>query len=121
MLKFNYYEYTDKEKGCKAIKAVTTYEGRTVYGVAYLHPDDSYNYELGKEIAELRCTLKVIERKNKRYSRKSTYIKQEMVNIVEYLEKLSDTLEKYDEIMSANKVEELYISSKLGDILEKIS
>lgn len=121
MLNFKYYEYMDTEKKCKAIKAVTTYEGKTVSGVAYLHPDDSYDYEIGKKIAELRCTLKVTDKKIKRFNRKSRGVQRELVSIVEYMGNLTDILSTYENIIESANKEKTVVQKELQEVLENIS
>lgn len=71
MFTFKFYEIYNKSKNCKSIKAVSSYEGKTVIGIADQHPDDEYNLEKGKEIARLRCEQKLLKKKKKRFMRKA--------------------------------------------------
>lgn len=51
--KYRYYTHNN------TIYAVSTYAGRTVKGKATCHPSDSYNLEMGKELAAARCNQKI--------------------------------------------------------------
>ena len=52
--------------------AISTYEGRPVRAVAYCHPDDNFNEEVGKKLAALRCNVKVAK---KRFARAKGLLK----------------------------------------------
>ena len=58
-----YKFYTD---GKTKVIAVSTYGGRTVRGVAKCSPQDTFDLEKGKELAALRCNLRVAEKRSKR-------------------------------------------------------
>lgn len=58
-----FYEYFDKKKGCKAIKAVTTYGGKSVVAYSFTHPNDAYDVELGKAIAKKRLEIKIAHKR----------------------------------------------------------
>jgi hypothetical protein len=51
------YQYYVDEKNNEVI-AVTRYAGRNVRGTAKCAPEDEFNLEVGKDIAEKRCELK---------------------------------------------------------------
>ena len=48
------------------VVAVSTYEGRTVRGVAKCDPRDEFNIEKGKMLAAARCNAKVAQKRAKR-------------------------------------------------------
>lgn len=121
MLKFRFYEYHDEEKGCQAVKAVTTYEGKSVYGIAYLHPDDAYDFELGKTIAKYRCYIKVIDKKIKRYGRKTKSIQEDMLYLASELEHLTQVIKTYEQIVQGAIDERAAANAELEKILATIS
>ena len=121
MLNFKYYDYFDNKKECQAVKAVSSYEGKTVYGISYLHPDDAYDYETGKIIAKYRCTLKIIERKIKRYGRKSKSVQEDILWLVNELNRLTNVLKMYEEVIEDAVAEQKSVNANLQEILEKLS
>lgn len=77
-----YYEIKEKEKmpvkegkytfytdGMSKVIAVSTYEGRTVRGVAKCDPRDGFDLEKGKRLAEARCSEKIAAKRAKRAKR----------------------------------------------------
>ena len=91
MTKYHYYTGTTKE-GIKQVICVSSYAGQKVRGIAKCSPADTYNEEYGKELARLRCDIKVATLKT-RYanSRKAialdyfNYITQEMGRMTEFV------------------------------------
>jgi hypothetical protein len=53
------YTYTDKETGCKVVKAVTNYLGQTLFATAKCDPVDEFNQEFGEKLATARLNMKV--------------------------------------------------------------
>ena len=49
--------------------AVSTYEGKTVRGVAKCDPQDTFNMEKGRELAAARCNQKVAMKRRARAER----------------------------------------------------
>lgn len=43
--------------------AISTYAGKTVKGYAKCHPNDHFDLETGKTLAELRCAQKIAEKR----------------------------------------------------------
>ena len=62
--KYNYVFYTDQE-GRKVVIAISSFGGRTVQGKAVCAADDTYDEEFGKELARLRCALKIENKRQK--------------------------------------------------------
>ena len=62
--KYKFFQHPTK-KGTEII-AMSTYGGKTVKGKAICHPDDTFNEELGKNIAAARCNLKIANKRAKR-------------------------------------------------------
>ena len=58
--KYRFYEANNK------IIAVSTYGGRTVRGISICHPEDTFDKEIGKQLAAARCNEKIAA---KRYAR----------------------------------------------------
>ena len=53
------YTYTDKETGCKVVKAVTNYLGQTMFATAKCDPVDEFNQEFGEKLATTRLNIKI--------------------------------------------------------------
>lgn len=60
MEKYKFYTAHNK------IVAVSTYEGRTVRGVAKCDPRDAFDLEKGRELAAARCNQKVATKRQRR-------------------------------------------------------
>ncbi len=58
-----FYEFFDKAKNCKAVKATTTYGGKRVTAVSYTHPNDTYDFEFGKKVAQKRLDIKLAHKR----------------------------------------------------------
>ena len=101
MFKFKFYEFFNPGKDCKEIKAVSSYEGKTVTASALLNPGDAYNYEVGKEIEWLRCDKKLCRKKISRFKRKRKNIDLDIQFYKDYVR----TLEKRKEAYKATIVE----------------
>lgn len=67
---FPYDKYKYFVNGNKII-AISTYAGKTVRGVATCHPEDNFDMETGKQLAAMRCDLKVREKRWKAANRKA--------------------------------------------------
>lgn len=68
--KYKYFTYNDKTTGATCVSAISTYAGKKVRGVAKCDPRDNFDQEKGKQLAAMRCNLKVAERREKRAARK---------------------------------------------------
>lgn len=97
MFKYKFFEFHNNEKDCKSIKAVSSYEGKTVIGIADQHPDDDYNLEKGKEIARLRCEQKLLKKKKKRFMRKAKNTALNAEDLRRYVDKLIERANSYVE------------------------
>ena len=67
---FPYDKYKYFVNGNKII-AISTYAGKTVRGVATCHPEDNFDMETGKQLAAMRCDLKVREKRWKAANQKA--------------------------------------------------
>lgn len=64
-----YKFYFDKKNS--TIICVSSFAGKTIKGYAKCHPNDDFNEDLGKELAKLRCDLKVARARYKHASKKA--------------------------------------------------
>ena len=53
MARYNFYKTKNK------VICVSSYAGKTVRGIAKCSPEDAFDEEKGKRLAQLRCDLKV--------------------------------------------------------------
>ena len=70
------------------VVAVSTYAGKTVRGVANCHPSDTYDLNLGKELAAARCNDKIANKRLKRADRR----------VKEAYQALADAQRHYEEM-----------------------
>ena len=85
-----YHFYTNDEN---KVVAVSTYEGKTVRGVAKCDPRDGFNLEKGKKLAAARCAAKIAKKRAARAQKEfakahDAYFKAEkrMLKMNEYRE-----------------------------------
>ena len=102
------YKYIIDEKN-RTVVALSTFAGMTVRGVARCAPEDAWNVELGKQLAEARCSAKIA---HKRLRRAEDLVKWASDGIEYYKEQL----EKYSryEVDSLEKVK--YLAAKLKEL-----
>lgn len=62
--KYRFYVTKDK------VIAVSTYAGKTVRGVAKCAPGDTFNVEIGKQLAAARCNEKIAKKRHERAKKK---------------------------------------------------
>ena len=68
---YEFITYTDN-KDRKVILCLKRYKGKVIKGKAICHPEDTYNEEVGKLIAQKRCESHYLE---KRIKEKYAYLK----------------------------------------------
>ena len=61
---YKYYIYERKD-GATVVIAVSSYAGRKVRGKAICSADDTFDEERGKQLARLRCAVKIDEKRKK--------------------------------------------------------
>ena len=61
---FKYKYVIDEEK--RTIVALSTFAGRPVRGVARCAPNDTWDVEAGKKLAEARCAIKIAHKRLQR-------------------------------------------------------
>ena len=64
--KYRFYIATKVDGTPYKVFATSTYGGRTVRGSAKCSPEDTFDMELGRELAAARCNLKVAEKRANR-------------------------------------------------------
>lgn len=119
MFTFKFYEVFNKTKKCKSVKAVSSYEGKTVIGVADLHPDDTYDFETGKEIARLRCEQKLLKKKKKRFFRKAKDTEANAEALRVHADKLVRRANQYVETALSCDEKIVENAKKLDELLNK--
>lgn len=58
------YKYYKDSKG--KVIVVSSYAGKAVRGVAKCNPNDSFDEDVGKQLAQLRCDVKIADKRIKR-------------------------------------------------------
>jgi len=72
----------------KKVTAISTYEGKTVKGVAKCAPTDTFDEEMGKKLAAARCNMKITIKRVKR-----------AIELCEFSELLAASAEDYADHM----------------------
>lgn len=66
MFKFSDDRYKIYTNHTDTVVATSTYCGKQVRGVAKLHDSDTFNFDIGREIAIAKCNAKIAEKRAKR-------------------------------------------------------
>ena len=110
--KYSYFRHP-KADGSIEIIAMSTYAGKVVKGRAKCHPNDNYNYELGKRIAAARCGLKIAE---KRMKRADNCCVEAVDELAKANKKVSDMINYYTDSVD----EFLAAQNNLNDLLKEV-
>ncbi len=87
MLKEKYKFYTD---GSNKMVAVSTYAGKTVRGVAKCDPRDTFDVEVGQNLAIARCAMKIANKRYARAQREFEKAEQEVAKALVRLNKMEN-------------------------------
>lgn len=88
--KYTYHCYING-KGQRVVIARSTYEGKTVKGIAKCDPADTYDEESGKKLAAARCNKRICLKREIRASRKVAEAKR----MLEAAEKHYEAMQNY--------------------------
>lgn len=66
MARYKFYDYNDKESGSHVVVCVSSYAGKPVKGRAKCAPNDSFDLDKGKTLAQARCDAVIAEKRKKR-------------------------------------------------------
>ena len=90
--KYKYHTYTD-EKNRIVTVAISTYEGKTVKGYAKCHVNDTYDENIGRELAAARCNEKIAKKRAKRAEKKLNEALNDALKAKAYVTRMFDYLE----------------------------
>ena len=85
--KYRFYTAPNK------VVAVSTYEGKTVRGVAKCDPKDTFDMEKGRELAAARCNQKVAIKRRTRADRELKKAVAAYVKAQKHMDKMNDYYE----------------------------
>ena len=84
---------------------LSSYMGRTVRGVAKCSPNDEFNEEFGRKLAQARCDYKVAQKRYERANEKFSEAEDQVAAAEEYLDKMDEYLwsaeNEFDEASAA--------------------
>lgn len=80
----------DNEENPTKVIVLTKYAGRPVRGIAKCSPNDTFNETLGRDLAQLRCDLKVAKLRMKRAMVKYAEAAKEWNRADEHLADMED-------------------------------
>ena len=66
MARYKFYDYKDKDSGSHVVVCVSSYAGKPVKGRAKCAPNDDFNLDKGKALAQARCDAAIAEKRRKR-------------------------------------------------------
>lgn len=76
---------------------LSSYMGRTVRGVAKCSPNDEFNEEFGKKLAQARCDYKVAQKRYERAVKKNDEAEDALYAAEQYSDKMEDYLWEAEE------------------------
>lgn len=101
MERFKFIEHTDKKTGIKEVIALTHYCGETVKASASCNPADTYDFEVGKKLAALRCAMKIADIRVRKAYKADFEIMKELDILLrkraKQMEKTNYAAEQYEE------------------------
>lgn len=66
MARYKFYDYNDKDSGAHVVVCVSSYAGKPVKGRAKCAPNDNFDLDKGKVLAQARCDEVIAEKRRKR-------------------------------------------------------
>ena len=91
-MSFSLDKYKFYKRGNDII-AVSTYAGKTVKAYAKCDPRDSYDEQVGKELAAARCNAKIADKREARARRKVMEAQAQLDAARQHYEKMAQYLE----------------------------
>ena len=82
--KYRFYSTDNK------VIAVSTYAGKRVRGTAICHPEDKFDYEIGKQIAAARCNHKIAVKRYNRATMKYADAFMKLAEAQKYLDRMKE-------------------------------
>ena len=93
--------------------AISTYAGKTVRGVAKLHPQDIFNLENGKKLAAARCNEKIAA---KRFARAVKKIKEAEKAYQKEIAWYNRMVDYYEDALAAKELAE----KEVAELMEQL-
>lgn len=113
MAKYKFYNYNDKNTGSPVVICISSYAGKPVKGRAKCSPNDNFDVDKGKALAQARCDLMIAQKREKRALRKATEAYQLSI---EASFELDDMKTYYADAMAASKKAKEHLDNLLKDI-----
>lgn len=107
MDKYKYYICESQRK----IIAVSTYEGKTVRGVAKADPRDLFDLEKGKQLAAARCNQKIAAKRKVRADRE---LKKAVTAFAKAQDRMMKMNEYYEDARAAAKNANMHVDKLLS-------
>ena len=114
------FDYIEKTTGRHVVKAVTTYEGKSVYAFAKCDPEDTFDLKFGTDLALLRLDQKIAL---KRAASMKAYAKCCRMNL-EYIEiekrRTKNAMQRAEVSYSDHMVEAAQYETRIAEMLSNI-
>ena len=96
MRQYTYHVTEDK------VYCITKFAGKAIKGVAKCDPEDTFNLDTGKKLAQLRCIAKIAKKKHKIAIMKMEEARNKLHDATKYMitaeENYNDTFKKMCEV-----------------------
>lgn len=113
MARYKFYNFKDKNTGSPVVMCVSSYAGKPVKGRAKCSPNDGFDIEKGKDLAQARCDLAIAKKREKRAFTKATEAYQKAIEASFDLE---DMKLYYSDAITATKQAQEHLDKILKDI-----
>jgi cell fate (sporulation/competence/biofilm development) regulator YmcA (YheA/YmcA/DUF963 family) len=100
------YNYIDSKTGAHIVKAVTTYEGNSVYAYAKCDPEDEFSLEFGTQLALKRLDIKVAQKRAAHAKEYAKNCRAELEYVECYIRRLRKSI-KHAEIAYSDRMVEV--------------
>ena len=105
--KYKCYGYDEKNEDgsikAHCVVAISTYAGKTVKGYAKCHPDDTWSWEAGRDLAIARCAEKIAVKRANRATRKLAEAQDILADAIAHLnDMLNYHMNAADEVSATN-------------------
>ena len=112
------YDYI--ENGIHVVKAVTTYEGKSVYAYAKCGPEDNFDINFGTQLALKRLRIKIAEKRAVHNKEFAKLCRADLERVEHYKKRLKKMLTSAEIAYSNRMVDINKIEKEISAMLENV-
>lgn len=115
------YDYVDKKTGAHVVKAITEYAGKTVAAVAKCDPVDTFDLDLGTEVACKRLDIKIAQKREACMNTRAKHYREYLELLEAEKRRVIKALTRAEVVAADRRVEVNELEKELGDIISAIN